>query len=284
MSNVGVMTSARTILLAAWCLLTACSSPVDPSATTSPTAISPLVTPSAAAHESPTIAPTPIPTAGEPSLAVDSFAEVVTTDLVVRSAPGTGPGSEIHGTIGDVAVYVLDGPVQADGYEWWLVVPRGFDQLEPPPSGWVAAGGQEEVWLAPTRVRCQETPASDVLWAMSSIRWVGCYSGVELALRGMLSGCAAAAGPAWDHGCFLRDCLPEVCERLFDDRGVIVHFDSLPNRTKAESSSRATSMIRSPRAAARRGIASPSSAAGSISSQRHTVSRTSPWRPHQDRT
>jgi hypothetical protein len=196
----------------------------------------------ATAEASPRNTATPSPTAleaaesdeadaSQPVLAVDGFAEVVTTDLVVRSAPGTGQDSDTSGTVANLAVYVLDGPVQADGYEWWLIVPLDyFDRFEPPPSGWVAAGSQDEVWLAPTPSSCDDAPSSETLWAIRSVVQVGCYGGVELTLRGTLSGCAAAAGAAWDHGCSLRNCLPEVCQTLFDDRAVTLHFDALPAR------------------------------------------------------
>jgi hypothetical protein len=50
---------------------------------------------------------------------------VVTTDLVVRSEPGTHDGSRILPTRlnGPTLLYVVDGPVQADGYDWYLVQP-----------------------------------------------------------------------------------------------------------------------------------------------------------------
>jgi hypothetical protein len=173
---------------------------------------------------------TPSATA-EPTLAVDRFAEVVTTDLVVRSAPGTDQGSAVYGTIANVLVYVLDGPVQADGHEWWLVAPiHHFDQFEPPPAGWVAVGEPDEIWLAPTHPSCQKHPTSDALWATPAITRVGCYAGVELTLRGVLDGCATVAGMAWGHRCILRNCpgTPADCEAVTDDPRVIVHFDSLP--------------------------------------------------------
>ena len=189
-----------------------------------------MATPIATPEASPTDSPSPTPTAGQLSIARDGFAEVVTTDLVVRSAPGTGQDSDILGTLANLPVTVLQGPSQADGYEWWLVRPIYSDGFEPPPSGWVAAGGQGEVWLAPISLPCEDAPTSEALWGMPSAMWVGCYTGVELTLQGTLSGCAAALGTAWDHGCALRNCAPDVCQGLFDDRAVIVHFDAVPPR------------------------------------------------------
>ncbi len=64
---------------------------------------------------------------------------------------------------------------------------------------------------------------------MPSAIWVGCYAGEELTLRGTLDGCATdTSGTAWHDSCALRNCLPDICERLSDDRRIIVHFDALP--------------------------------------------------------
>ena len=151
---------------------------------------------------------TPRPSSAEPTLAVDTFAQVVTTDLVVRTAPGTGPDSEeIPGRIAHHPVYIVDGPVRADGYEWWLIVPDewgGIGGMYSP--GWVAAGGDSEVWLAPASRHCEPNPSSEELWAMSLIERVGCYAGTELTLRGVLFHCAAPADRP-DY-CGLRYCPP----------------------------------------------------------------------------
>jgi hypothetical protein len=126
-------------------------------------------------------------------------------------------------------VYVLDGPVQADGYEWWLIVPvAGQFGLEPPPSGWVAARGQGEVWLAPMMIECEEPPTSGFI--LPSAQLVDCYGATELTLVGTLSGCTEWAGEAWQHGCYLRGCAPDVCETIADDPAVVVHFENFPAR------------------------------------------------------
>jgi hypothetical protein len=219
----------RSVLLAAFCVLTACSPAGNPSALTSPSASSPAFAPTATAPATPTSVATPIPTTTEPKLAVDAFAKVVTTDLVVRSAPGTGKDSDIYGTVDNLKAYVLDGPIHADGYEWWLIVPTSFYQYEPPPSGWVAAGREDERWLTPATVDCQEPPSPDGQPVIASAELVECYGGTDLTLRGTLDGCAAAADVgAWQHGCSLRFCAPDLCETTFDDPRIIVHFEELP--------------------------------------------------------
>jgi hypothetical protein len=81
-----------------------------------------------------------------------AIAQVVTTDLVVRSAPGTGSDSRVYDTrlASPTLLYVFDGPVAVDGYDWYLVLPqdRGWLQSDyrggwydvPPECGTVRTG------------------------------------------------------------------------------------------------------------------------------------------------
>ena len=186
---------------------------------------------SAIASTSPDV--TPASTPAEPILATGGFAEVVTSDLVVRSAPGTGPDSEIYGTIEYIPAYVVAGPVEADGLEWWLVAHEHFDRLGGPPAGWVAAAGSDgEVWLAPTQPECRQAPTGpEAAWFDPSM-WVSCYTGMELTLDGALGGCAASLSPIWDNACWLYPCpddvAPATCLDGFDLPSVILHFDGVP--------------------------------------------------------
>ena len=175
---------------------------------------------------------TPAATPEERVLAKGEFAEVVTTDLVVRSAPGTGPDSEIYGTIEHIAAYIVDGPVEADGLEWWLVAHEHSDRLGGPPAGWVAAAGADgEVWLAPAQPECPQAPTGEAAWFDPSM-WVSCYTGMELTLEGALYGCAAAIAPIWDNACSLYPCpgdaAPASCLDGVDLQSLILHFDSAP--------------------------------------------------------
>ena len=95
---------------------------------------------------------TEVPTA--PAIPQGSFATVVTDDLRLRSEPGVGPNSAKLEPLLDhgVVAIVLDGPVPADGFDWYLVDPHPTtdttDEAEVP-TGWVAAAGQDgEPWLA----------------------------------------------------------------------------------------------------------------------------------------
>ena len=99
--------------------------------------------------------PTPASTPHASVLEVGGFADVVTTDLVVRSAPGVGADSEIYGTIEHIPAYIVAGPVEADGFAWWLVAHARHDPARRAASG--VGGGSREgrggvARPAPTRV------------------------------------------------------------------------------------------------------------------------------------
>lgn len=89
-----------------------------------------------------------VPVTSSPGLVSGSFADVVTTDLVMRTVPRISEDSDITGELNEPArVYISAGPVRANGYEWWAVIPEGGNREA---GRWVAAAGKDgEVWLAP---------------------------------------------------------------------------------------------------------------------------------------
>ena len=221
----------------------ACSAPSAP--------LAPSVSPRLSTHPSATSEPSASPTWGPsdstPSatsnateaatLGPGQFAEVVTTGLVVRSAPGTGADSAIYPQWLDapLKVYVVDGPVVAEGYIWYLVTSVLEPWLEATPSGWVAAASKDgEPWLAPSTMPCAAAPSMDELLAMQSVHRLGCYAGQELALEGFVNGCASAAGGPWESGCFVYgpgfdvEATPRPCIDVCFERYIIVHFAELP--------------------------------------------------------
>jgi hypothetical protein len=141
-----------------------------------------------------------------PSLPVDSVAEVVTDDLVVRSLPEISEASAIHpvrlqpGKL----LFVLDGPATADDHDWYLVAP--FDaQLsdvatDAPTLGWVAAGPPGEPWIAAWQGQCPE-PVLDRMVFASPYLNLACHGSDELTLAGGLGNCSvvvpAYVTPAW---------------------------------------------------------------------------------------
>jgi hypothetical protein len=81
---------------------------------------------------------------------------------------------------------VFDGPVAADGFDWYLVVmpgtEPGAEQL-----GWVATPQQDDAWLVPSGLECPTSarhPA--VMDAMGAALAAYCYPG-ELALEGWVA-------------------------------------------------------------------------------------------------
>ncbi len=131
---------------------------------------------------------------------------MVTTDLVVRSLPGTGSDSEIYSPSlsAPTLLYVLDGPVAADGYDWFRVVPfEGFysDVEYPVPDmGWVAAAGKDgERWIGPWTGTCPE-PTADGLMYRPGFIGLACYGDQELTVEGTFKECydvGQSATPSW---------------------------------------------------------------------------------------
>lgn len=143
-----------------------------------------------------TLAPTPQPT----GLAVGQMASVVADSVVVRTAPGRqsdfviqpctghggpcpilllGPNTEYE------SVYLIDGPVLADGYEWYLAAVDAGMFVEH--VGWVPAGDSAGPWLVPAAAPCPDEPIelADVTYsAISRAALLACVGGRELTLRG----------------------------------------------------------------------------------------------------
>jgi hypothetical protein len=93
----------------------------------------------------------------------DSIATVVTDDLRVRSKPGVSGESKLLEPLLDRGreVLVLDGPVQASGYSWYLVAPLGLGDDHELPVGWVAAADKTgEVWVEARDAECPQAPTT----------------------------------------------------------------------------------------------------------------------------
>jgi len=141
--------------------------------------------------------------------APDELVVVVTTDLVSRSAPGTGDDSEILPGDYDAprAVFVVDGPAFANGYEWYLVEPvRVRDGLcDCPFTGWVAAAGKDgEAWLGPDTYTCAMPPLVELI-DLEPQRALACYGSTPLTMEGTFGGCADSGASAvpWETFCLV---------------------------------------------------------------------------------
>lgn len=86
------------------------------------------------------------PTTKPQGFAVDTVVEIVVTDLRVRTAPtvDNAVSAKLDPLLGvGTRLQVLDGPVLADDYEWYLVQAIGW-----PHRGWVAAADHDgEPWI-----------------------------------------------------------------------------------------------------------------------------------------
>ena len=107
--------------------------------------------------------PVKTPAPALPVIARDSIATVVTDDLRVRSRPGVSDDSELLEPLLDRGreVLVVDGPVEASGYTWYLVAPLGHLADQDLPVGWVAVADKDgEPWVQARDAECPEKPTT----------------------------------------------------------------------------------------------------------------------------
>ena len=151
-----------------------------------------------------------------PPLGHDSLALVVTDNLRVRSAPFVGDLSIRHKRLlqPDDRLFVVDGPVIAQNYEWYQV--KAWRPSQPSiswPVGWVARAGHDgEVWLRASTVGCPSAPLDiAALLELAPVERLGCVRDDPIEVRGVIvpgaadcdiarAGCAtgpeSVAGPA----------------------------------------------------------------------------------------
>jgi hypothetical protein len=205
--------------------LSACSSSGSPlpspsvsALTASASATASAARASSAAASTTSVSPAESPTPSRPvpgGLAVGRIAEVVTTDLVVRSLPEISDASIIDPStvpFGFLA-YVVDGPVAADGYDWYQVAlfpPTLSDVVEEHPAfGWLAAAGKGgEPWIAPWKGDCPQ-PNWDGIKLSQRFLMLTCWSGLDITLEGTLQ-CDGSSQPGnepawlWTVPCWLE--------------------------------------------------------------------------------
>jgi hypothetical protein len=119
----------------------------------------------------------------------------VADDLRVRSQPRISDDSKKLEPLlqRGVLLVVLDGPMQASGYDWYQVQPTmSLEDAITYPAGWVAAASREgEAWIEPEHIDCPPEPA-DVLGLESILEhdemyWeIPCFSGRELTFEARL--------------------------------------------------------------------------------------------------
>lgn len=175
-------------------VLAACSGPTtaDRSTNESPTAYpgSPAPTPSPREADATSL---PSPSAPELALGADVIAEVVTTDLVMRTAPGVFDESLMYpGRLGPSdRLYLVDGPVAADGFDWYLADPFQIDVQEGEEwvrFGWVAAADKTgEDWIVPVAPECPPEPDLQTLNGLLPQLQLACFGDRTIQLEGDVS-------------------------------------------------------------------------------------------------
>jgi hypothetical protein len=127
---------------------------------------------------SPSTPQPPSPSGSPPGSAIrpDSFAVVITDDLRVRTQPRVSDDSiRLEPLLWDGAVlFVIDGPVEGSGFQWFLVQPMSEVDIQihpdPPQLGWVAAGSKDgEAWLAPWAVECLASPLGRLVYDLPDL-------------------------------------------------------------------------------------------------------------------
>jgi len=167
-----------------------------------------------------------------PSIVLDAVAQVVTSDLVQRSEPRISPESEIYPDRlnAPTLLYVIDGPVEADGYEWYLVVPfRAVlsEPGEPARVGWVAAAHRDgERWIEPATLDCA-APSFEEVASHSPYARLACFGNEPITLEGVFDGFGAAVPgliePAWLTTAGYRLLAPGSRPGEFGGPGLFVH-------------------------------------------------------------
>jgi len=151
--------------------------------------------------------PPSTPVAGQ--LPIPGFVTVSADALLVRQEPGLDAEPVIDTSTcidnpnpcerpftlgadrGWLWAYLYDGPVSADGYDWYLAAtemntPQHASTF-PEAVGWVAAGDGEDAWLVPDERSCPSDPIelADVTnLALTKLEMLHCLAGQELTLRG----------------------------------------------------------------------------------------------------
>lgn len=147
----------------------------------------------------------------------DTLAEVVSPRLRIRSEPRVAADSIKYEPLLDVGdrLFILDGPVVANDYEWYQVVAWRPDDLYASwPTGWVARADHDgSPWVLARADACPRgTVTIDVVSGLQPQERVACFGDRPLRLRAFVRGdgdsapctpeprIACVDGPAWLTG------------------------------------------------------------------------------------
>lgn len=197
-----------TTIIAGLFIAAACTSGASPAPAVSTTA-----TPIGPA--SPRPATTAPPTSPTDSFVV-TVAVTVVDSLRVRSQPRVSDDSIKYEPLLplNTALYVLNGPVSASGYDWYEVAPLASWNL---PQGWVASASRDgEPWIADGVFACPSLPSG--VAALTSLPLgarLACFSGQPITVPARLIECncswdGGGFEPYWFNGAYSADVDPEL--------------------------------------------------------------------------
>jgi hypothetical protein len=129
---------------------------------------------------------------------VGQTAVTVVDAVRVRSQPRVSDDSFKEEPLlpGGTALYVLDGPVSASGYDWYNVAQLTSRTL---PSGWVASTSREgEPWITARAFDCPPVPADfRSLAALPEGVGLACFPQVPITVQARLISCACDVDGSW---------------------------------------------------------------------------------------
>jgi hypothetical protein len=125
--------------------------------------------------------------------------ETLVANVRVRSKPRVAEDSYKYDPLlrQGTKLYVLEGPVDASGYDWFWVAQLSSTQL---PSGWVAVAGQDgEAWLGTSDYSCPEAPTDfESFAAIPSGVGLACFSRLAITFQARLFDCNCDPTPGDD--------------------------------------------------------------------------------------
>ena len=123
--------------------------------------------------------------------------------LRVRSRPGLGEDSERLSPLlpANTNVFVFDGPVTKDGYDWYHVAAYGADRRL---YGWVAGGDDQDMWLQTSEPVCGREPTRDEVIERPAAEFLVCYGEQPITVTARVNdglGPLSEGGTEADYAC-----------------------------------------------------------------------------------
>lgn len=130
-------------------------------------------------------------TVASTTLEPGSVVVTIVDGVRVRSLPEVSAASILREPLlpRGTQLFLLEGPVQASGYDWYSVAPISFGRggLE----GWVAKGSREGIpWLETGSATCPAAPTTvRALSALTPGQRLACFGGQSISVRGKFLNC-----------------------------------------------------------------------------------------------